>query len=158
MLLCDMASALTADATKEISEFISFAVRSIFHTIESLSSPSVMCVLESLMTFHFNPLGIRSRSCDHGTEEVSCFHILPISTSVMRSRNLSLQCLCFRFAQYSENSPGPCCGVEVSSVHMFEYQLNRLCVPESQTLLEFDLPVSMPFGVAPLNIFPSGFY
>jgi hypothetical protein len=35
-----------------------------------------MCVLDSLMTFHFSPLGIRSRSCDHGTEEVSCLYIL----------------------------------------------------------------------------------
>jgi hypothetical protein len=76
MLLYDMVSALTADAAKEISEFSSFAVRSIFLTIESLSSPSVMCVLDSLMTFHFSPQGIRSRSRDHVTEKVSCLLIL----------------------------------------------------------------------------------
>jgi hypothetical protein len=44
-----------------------------------------MCVLDNLMNFHFSPPGIRSRSWDHGTEEVSCLHIYPV-----RSTSLSI--------------------------------------------------------------------
>jgi hypothetical protein len=172
VLLYDIASALTADATKELSGVISFAVRSMFHTIESLSSLSVMCVLDSLITFHFSPLGIRSRSCDHGTEEVSCRHILfnpirstflsinfahPTFGDALSQRFTSLPL--FSFCTVFRDFPGTVLRRR-GKLHPF------VQIPDStasvclslRIYLKFDLPVSMPHGTAPLNIFPSGFY
>jgi hypothetical protein len=162
MLLYDMVSALTADATKVISPFISSTVRSIFHTIELLSSPSVMCVLDNLMNFHFSPPGIWSRSCDHGTEEVNTLSIQRLF-QLTQLRGCALVTFHFSapvFVLHGIPSFPRTVLRRRGKLHPY-VQIPNSTVSAYLSLrfyLTFDLPVSMPFGMVPLNICSSGFY
>jgi hypothetical protein len=76
----------------------------------------------------------------------------------MRSRNLSLNCpffVCTVFRDF----PGTVLRRRGKLHPYVQIPDSTVSVCLSLRLdLKFDLPVSMPYGMAPLNIFPSRFY